>query len=53
MCLKYIYISFSDKKMEIGRNYFLSHFGHYVISACCYIFLVLVRLVTIVFANEF
>ena len=46
MCLKYIYISFSVKKWKLEKNYFLSHFGHYLISACCFICLVLVICVT-------
>src|SRR6218665_3276056 len=29
----YLYIVFCQK-LKIGKNYFLSHFGHYLISAC-------------------
>jgi len=45
MCLKHIYKSFS---VNIGslKNYFLLHFGHYLVRACCNIHLVLVWWVT-------
>src|SRR6218665_1403122 len=41
----YLYIVFCQK-LKIGKNYLLSHFGHYLISACREIRLVLVRWVT-------
>jgi len=41
----YLYIIFCQK-LKIGKNYFLSHFGHYLINACREIRLVLVRWVT-------
>ena len=34
--------------MKIEKKYFLSHFGHYLIRACCDICLVLVKWVTYV-----
>src|SRR6218665_3093956 len=41
----YLYIVFCQK-LKIEKKYFLSHFGHYLISACREIRLVLVRWVT-------
>ena len=41
----YLYIVFCQK-LRIGKNYLLSHFGQYLISACREIRLVLVRWVT-------
>ena len=41
----FIYISFSVQKMKVVKI-LLSHFGHYLISTCWDIFLVLVRWVT-------
>src|SRR6218665_219600 len=41
----YLYIVFCQR-LKIEKNYFLSHFGHYLISACREILLVLVRCVT-------
>jgi|SRR6218665_1285114 len=34
LCLEHIYLLFTVKN-ENRKKYFLSHFGHYLISACC------------------
>jgi len=41
-----MYISISVKNKKLEKNYFLSHFGHNLISACCDICLVLVSWAT-------